>query len=554
MNKKVLSLIISSALVLSFAPTVASAATANDTKEQILQKFESFNDKKLKYDIDSSKGEVFVSGDLSSKKIDNTNDAVNFIDENKALFNIDNVQNKLKVEKTETDSFGFTHVTMDQCIDGLPIKDKKIALHYNKNGQATNVTGEVENKISTISKLGNKSISSNEAVEIAKKEFKYTKLAYDPIVETIAYIKNGQAYKTYKVNIKFYEPKITNYDIYVEASSGTIINKEDKIRYDGATKGTGLGVDGTTKPLNLYLSAGKYQFKDTTRATSGSQILTYTANNREVEPGTLFTSTTNTVSATSAKAAVSAHYYAGVVYDFYKNLFGRISIDNNGMNLVSTVHYGSNYNNAFWDGSQMVYGDGDGYNFTYFSGDLDVVGHEMTHGVTERTANLNYENQSGALNESMSDVLGVLIQTYDKYNVKTGGTWSFNAADWVVGDKIYTPNTPGDALRSLADPTLYDQPDNMADYQNLPDTEEGDYGGVHTNSGIPNKAAYLVAKAIGNEKTARIYYRGLTTYMTSTTNFSKARKALVQAATDLYGASSAEVSAVNNAFASVGVN
>ncbi|MDS0527986.1 M4 family metallopeptidase [Clostridium sp. SHJSY1] len=550
MNKKVLSLIISSALVLSFVPTVASAATTNDAKEQILQKLESFNDKKLKYDIDSSKGEVFVSGNLSSKKIQNNDDVVNFIDENKSLFNLDSVQNELKVEKSETDSLGFTHVTMDQYIEGLPIKDKKISLHYDKNGQATNVTGDVENKISTISKLGNKSISSDEAVEIAKKEFKYTKLAYEPVVETIAYIKDGQAYKTYKVNIKFYEPKITNYDVYVEASSGTIINKEDKIRYDGATTGTGLSVDGTTKPLNLYLSSGKYQFKDTTRASSGSQILTYTANNREVEPGTLFTSTTKTVSSTSAKAAVSAHYYAGVVYDFYKNLFGRVSIDNRGMNLTSTVHYGSGYNNAFWDGSQMVYGDGDGDQFTYFSGDLDVVGHEMTHGVTERTANLNYSYQSGALNESMSDVLGVLIQTYDKYNVKNGGTWSFNASDWVVGDQIYTPSIPGDALRSLANPTLYDQPDNMGDYYST----SSDNGGVHTNSGIPNKAAYLVAKSIGNEKTAKIYYRGLTTYMTSTTNFSKARKALVQAATDLYGSSSAEVSAINNAFTSVGIS
>jgi Zn-dependent metalloprotease len=334
----------------------------------------------------------------------------------------------------------------------------------------------------------------------------------------------------------------------VEATSGTILEKEDKIRYDGPTTGTGTAVDGTTKPLNLYLSGSTYQMKDTTKPMTG-QIITYTANNAETEPGSIVTNTSSNFNTTSLKAAVSAHYYAGVVYDFYKNLFSRNSLDNAGMGITSTVHYGSSYDNAFWDGTQMVYGDGDGSEFTYFSGDLDVVGHEMTHGVTENTANLNYSNQSGALNESMSDILGVLIETYDKYNVKNGGTWSFNSADWVVGDDIYTPGTPGDALRSLANPTLYDQPDNMSNYYNT----SSDNGGVHTNSGIPNKAGYLIAQAIGCAKTAQIYYRALTNYMTTTTDFLGARNALTQAATDLYGASSQEVTAVSNAYDAIGV-
>ncbi|WP_143317676.1 M4 family metallopeptidase [Clostridium sp. HBUAS56017] len=553
MKKKILSLLISSTLTLSLLPNVAYATDSkiaiSDSKEQILQKFQGLSDNKLKYDIDSSEGKVFLSGKLSDEEITNNDDALNFIEKNKELFNLDNVQDNLKIEKSERDSLGFTHVKMNQYIDGIPVKDKSIILHYNKDGQATNVTGDVENKISSISKLGDKSITEKDAIKIAEKEFKYKELAYDPKVETVAFIKDGQAYKTYKVNIKFYEPEITNYDVYVEATSGTIINKEDKIRYDGAAKGTGIAVDGSTKPLNIYLSGSKYQLKDTTKASSGSQILTYTANNRETQPGTLITNNSSTFNTTSLKAAVSAHYFAGVVYDFYKNLFNRTSIDNNGMNLVSTVHYGSNYNNAFWDGSQMVYGDGDGSTFTYLSGDLDVVGHEMTHGVTERTANLTYQDQSGALNESISDILGVLIQTYDRYNVKNGGTWEFNSSDWVVGDDVYTPNKPGDALRSLANPTLYDQPDNMSDYVNT----SSDNGGVHTNSGIPNKAAYLVAQSIGCEKTAKIYYRGLTEYMTSSTNFLGSRNALVQAATDLYGANSAEVSAINNAYAAVGI-
>lgn len=553
MSKKIISLLLSFGLILSLPPTAALAVDdanlSQNSEDQIIQKFAGLTGNNLRYDVDSSEGKVFISGTLSSEKITNDETAVNFIEKNKSLFKLDNAKDKLKVQKSEKDSLGFTHVKMGQYINNIPIKDKTVTLHYNKSGQVTNITGEVENKIESISQLGSKSIQPEDAVEIAKKEFSYTELAYEPKVETIAYVKDGQAYKTYKVNIKFYEPTITNYDVYVEASSGTILDKEDKIRYDGATTGTGTAVDGSTKPLNLYLSASKYQLKDASKASSGSQILTYTANNKQTEPGTLISNSTNTFNTETLKAGVSAHYYAGVVYDFYKNLFGRNSIDNNGMNLISTVHYDSDYNNAFWDGSQMVYGDGDGTTFTYLSGDLDVVGHEMTHGVTERTANLNYSNQSGALNESMSDVLGVLIQTYDKYGVKDGGDWTFNAADWVVGDAVYTPNTAGDALRSLSNPTLYDQPDNMSNYYNT----SSDNGGVHTNSGIPNKAAYLIAKSIGNAKTAKIYYRALTQYMTSTTNFSGAKNALVQAATDLYGASSSEVTAVNTGFAGVGI-
>ena len=192
--------------------------------------------------------------------------------------------------------------------------------------------------------------------------------------------------------------------------------------------------------------------------------------------------------------------------------------------------------------------------FTAFSGDLDVVAHEMTHGVTSYTCDLNYENQSGALNESLSDVFGVLIQTYDKYDVANGGEWKFNPLDWVVGDEIYTPGIQGDALRSLANPTLYNQPAHMDNYKNLPNTESGDYGGVHINSGIPNKAAYNLASNIGCEKIARIYYRAMTQYFNNTTSFKEAKLGLVQSAKDLYGDYSVEVDAVNNAFSSVGIN
>lgn len=548
MKKKFLSTLIAFSFI-TFSIFPASAVNAkpypNGAKEKAIERLSELSKGKLEFYVDDASGKLFLSGKLSEKKTPGAADAIQFLEENKAIFNLKDAVNSFKAAKLEKDDLGFTHVKLNQIINGVPVQGKEVIVHYDKNGVVTAVNGEVESSITSLTALGNRTVSSEEAVGIAKAQFKFDALTETPKAEDQVIIKDGAAYGVYKVNIRFSEQTIGNYSVYVEKTSGKVLDTQDNIKYAGAVTGTGTLVNGQSKSLNLYYTGTTYQMKDTTKAMTGT-INTYTENNGTTQPGTLITSSSTTM---SDRAGNSAHYYAGVVYDFYKNIFNRNSIDNAGMSIISSVHYSSAYNNAFWDGSQMVYGDGDGSQFTYLSGDLDVVGHEMTHGVTERTANLTYSYQSGALNESMSDVLGVLIETYDKYNVKGGGTWTFNSADWVVGDDVYTPGTSGDALRSLANPTLYNQPANMSGYVNT----TSDNGGVHTNSGIPNKAAYLVAQSIGNEKTARIYYRGLTTYFTSSTDFTGARSGLIQAATDLYGAGSAEVTAVQNAFASVGI-
>ncbi len=278
---------------------------------------------------------------------------------------------------------------------------------------------------------------------------------------------------------------------------------------------------------------------------------TYSANNGTSLPGTL--RITEGGSLTGDTAIDSAHTNAGHVYDYYSSVFGRDSYDGSGATIYSTAHYSSNYNNAYWDGSQMVYGDGDGSTFSSLSKALDVVAHELTHAVTERTANLTYSNESGALNEALSDIEGASCEAW------VDG--SANSNTWKIGEDVYTPGTSGDALRYMNDPAAAGDRDYYPDRY----TGSSDYGGVHTNSGIANLAFYLLSQGgthprgktsvnvpgVGIVHARAIFYRALTVYMTSSTNFQGARNATAQAATDLYGSSDAN--AVQAAWDAVGV-
>jgi len=245
----------------------------------------------------------------------------------------------------------------------------------------------------------------------------------------------------------------------------------------------------------------------------------------------------------------------GSTFDFYLSAYQRDSIDNKGLPLIASVHYDKKYNNAFWDGHQMVFGDGDGVIFNDFTLPLDVIGHELTHGVTGSEANLLYKNQSGALNESISDVFGVLVK---QYSLKQ----TADKADWLIGAGLFTPKIHGVALRSMKAPgTAYDdpligkdpQPADMAHFVNT----TGDNGGVHTNSGIPNHAFYLVATKIGGfawQKAGQIWYNTLLDHnLKQSANFAAFANLTVKNATTLYGSASVERKAVIDAWQQVGV-
>jgi Zn-dependent metalloprotease len=211
--------------------------------------------------------------------------------------------------------------------------------------------------------------------------------------------------------------------------------------------------------------------------------------------------------ATGDASADKAFDYAGIVRDYYKKVLKRNSIDDANMDLILNVHYGEKYMNATWDGDEMTFGDGDGEIFVDFARSLDVIAHELAHGVTQWEANLVYDGQSGALNEHFSDVFGTVITQY--FEEQTEDT-----ADWLIGDEIMGPKLEGEALRSMREPgTAFDnalmgkdrQTAHMKDYYHYPD----DNHGVHINSGIPNKAFYLTAKEIGTFKAGLIWYNAL---------------------------------------------
>ncbi|MET8326617.1 M4 family metallopeptidase [Streptomyces sp. NPDC005181] len=244
----------------------------------------------------------------------------------------------------------------------------------------------------------------------------------------------------------------------------------------------------------------------------------------------------------------------GATFELLLTAYGRRSIDGNGLPLIGSVHYDEQYNNAFFDGEQMVFGDGDGEIFLDFTVAIDVIAHELTHGLTQHTANLSYFGQSGALNESMSDVFGSLVKQYS-----LGQT--ADRADWLIGSGLLAPRVQGDALRSMKAPgTAYDddvlgkdpQPASMEDY--IHTTE--DNGGVHLNSGIPNRAFYLLATALGGnawERAGQLWFDVLTgDRLAGDANFSDFARLTVEAAKDRYGEGD-EREAVRKAWSEVGV-
>nr|WP_235821847.1 M4 family metallopeptidase [Gottfriedia acidiceleris] len=503
---------------------------------------------------------------------------------------------QFKIVSEQADSTTNTyHVRTVEQYKGIPIfgSGQTVALDANNNVYAS--FGNVTQRLSRAIIPTEASITEDEAVNIAKSKVEEQigeVKRYDGIdTELTIYPHDGKYYLAYLVKASTSVPAPGYFHYFVDATNGEIIDNFDAI-------------DNIVDPANLTVAVGRgldvfgkmQSFpvgKDATTGTSymyGGSIAGGTTTAPNIVPLATFDahrmpetafillsgllgftgfeiSTTSSTNFFYDPAGVSAHMNSDKVNKYYQTVQKRNSLDDKGMALISTVHIGAKWNNAAWNGKQMLYGDGDGIVLGSLAGGLDVTGHEMTHGVIEKSGvNLTYKNESGAINESLADIFGTFVEIY-----------STKENEWEMGEDVYTPTKAGDGgLRSLKDPGSVRVSTKYMPSGYYPDTYAERYlgtednGGVHINSGINNKAAYLISqggtnegytiKGVGVTTAEKIYYRALTKYLTASSGFKEMREAAVQAARDLYpdnkttGAPSAQTKAVMDAYSSVGVN
>ncbi len=481
------------------------------------------------------------------------------------------VGNGFKLLSQEKDNLGFVHYRLQQTIDGTPIEGTMYILHT-KNGLIQSMNGLLLNNIYTpvpSSPTLSKAILLKSALQYigaaqykwqsaeAEKGLKETSgnpnATYFPVGELVYVGRDGkpgasQFYLAYKFDVYATEPLSRSY-VFVDALTGNVILTKNRLNNDVAaiahTQYSGV----RTIATDNY--SGSYRLRETGR---GNGIRTYDAQHSISPSNDDFTNSTtiwNNVNANKDQYATDAHFASEMTYDFYFNNFGRNSLDGNGLQLIDYVHYDTNLDNAFWDGDAMNYGDGNATNGTTPYSTLDIGGHEITHGLTQYTANLDYVNESGALNESFSDCMGIAIRQYVK---------QLAIIDYLIGDDN------GPAFRSLSNPKDHQQPTTYHGQYWYTGTQ--DDGGVHTNSGVQNYWFYLLAHGnsgmndsghvynvtgITIEKAAAIAYRSLTVYLTPTSDYFDARTYSIIAAEDLYGGCSPEVRTVTNAWYAVAV-
>ncbi|MFF4797007.1 M4 family metallopeptidase [Streptomyces sp. NPDC001351] len=481
-----------------------------------------------------------------------------------------------KVRDVIVDKDGTQHVRYDRTYRQLPVLGGDFVVHMASDGTYRSANRATRSKISLASIVP--SISAPKAADLAANALRAVNLgqtlkkltARPELVVDALHGTPKLAWRT-KVAAKDSLGNPVSRTVLTDARTGHQIDAWDDIE---TATGDGKSLYSGTVPLETTLSGSTYQLKDATRGgtytgDAGNQtdlcFLTSICVSRA--PSTVFTDADNHwgsgTDADRASAAVDAQYGTNMTWDFYKNSFGRNGIANDGKGSYNRVHYGNKYNNAFWDDSCfcMTYGDGDGTSLGPLVG-LDVAGHEMTHGVTSKTAALTYSGESGGLNEATSDILGTLVEWYANNPSDPG--------DYLIGEKIVRPGFGQAALRYMDKPS---KDGKSADYWS---SSVGNLD-VHYSSGVANHFAYLLAEGsgaktingvsydsptsngkavtgIGRDKLGQIWYRALTVYMTSSTNYAGARTATLNAAKDLYGVGSTEYNAVAAAWSAVNVN
>jgi bacillolysin len=468
-------------------------------------------------------------------------------------------------EFQQTDEQGMSHVKMQQVYNAIPVFGVETIVHL-KYGQYGIVNGSCipEAQLSLVNtnpavdylsaqQTAIQSVKTQTAFinlsDAAKKLLKYSGPEKELVIFPDTH-DNNKLYLCWHFTIR--PNALERWEYFVDAHTGKVVSFYDNTCTDGPVTGQGTDLHNLTRSLNVYQVGTKYYLVDASKTMFNSSASTMPDNPvgalRTVDAAntdivSIYDVSANTNSSWLDASSVSAHYQAGICYDYYEKTFGRKGLDGNGGTMLSVVNVTSGglaMDNAYWNGQLMAYGNGKVLFTTPLAAALDVTGHEMTHGVIQSTANLMYQDQPGAINESFADVFGCMIERKNWY---------------IAEDVVNYAYFPSGALRDLSDPHNGGsgsasngwQPAKMSEYV----TTTSDHGGVHINSGIPNFAFYKIATAIGKDSAEKIYYRTLTLYLTRSSQFIDLRLAVVQAATDLFGAKSKEVTAAKNAFDAV---
>ncbi len=409
--------------------------------------------------------------------------------------------------KVVKDEVGAVHVRFEQQLNGLPVAGAGMVLHAHADGKVFAINGDFVRggglpRLATLDATIALGMAKIKGRQIDEPELTYVLGA------------DGLGHLAWKATFDYVNEAGPQRDVvFVDATTGKVAARHPQYH-------------------------------------SALSLETYDCNQKKKNCTLVAQTPPDTIPISTGDLAIdAAHNFAAATYNYYWNNHGRDSVDDNGMTLISRVHYDRNYNNAFWDGTQMTYGDGDGVTFIELSRDADVVAHELTHGVTEFSSGLIYQNESGALNEAWSDIFGAMV---DRQEGATG------ADIWLIGEDIYTPGIPGDALRDMACPSC------VGDYDYYPERYTGtsDNGGVHWNSGIANLAFKLLVTGgqhpqgktpgvtvtgIGFEAAADIFYAANVGCLTPSSNFAAARYCTA----DVFGGANA--ANVHDAWDAVGV-
>ena len=464
---------------------------------------------------------TFVAGELGAFTQGNAVAALKSVLSSQSAFGYTGKEG-FTVKRQWIDELGKSHTDFNQTINGIKVYGTRLIIHSNITNSSLNSLNATGNVYAISGSLAVDSAASNSFAMISGND-------------------NGLQAKSFAQQLGNITSKPELSYVYLDTGE-TKLAWRMEVTWDNGPEDFGrdfMFFDAVTSEL-----VARHP-----QVHSAKSRRTYTLNggSSNQAPGTLLC--TDNQSCGGNQAAQRAHDGASYVYDYYSTKHGRDSLNGNGMTMISSVDLGQA--NAYWTGSQMIYGQAGGGFDKDFTSDFDVIGHEFTHGLTQYTAGLVYQNESGALNEAWSDIFGVSAEAY-----RNGVTTS----SWLLGDGLY--NQQGKALRYMDNPT---QDNSSKDYYPERYTGSADNGGVHWNSGIANLAYVLLVDggihprnkttvtvpSIGMAKAEKIFYRALTTYMSSNTNFSGARTATANAANDLYGAT--EKAAVECAWGAVGV-